>query len=52
MAVEREWDQDKLACMILCGSFHTITSAVPVFFGIRLGPGPSSFPGPVEVLAD
>ena len=50
-----EWvwdqDQDKLACMVLCGSFHTATAALPVLWHC-IGPGPGPVPGPVEVLYD
>ena len=46
---KKDRDQDKLACIILCGSFHTTTSTVPEPLPI-ICPGP--VPGPVEVLSD
>ena len=37
--LERNWDQDQdqdtLACMVLCESFHTTTPAVPIDVAIR-----------------
>ena len=48
--LERNQDQDKMARMILCGTFHTTTSVEPVpILWYKISPGPSPVPGPVKL---
>ena len=46
---------EKLACITLCGSFHTTPSAVLVPLPVTwhyIGPGSGPVPDPIEVLSD